>query len=332
MRWAWLLLLSVTACVRSTTVDVEPVIAPPATTSVVGAAPGPCPVFASGREKPRDIAVDASYVYWVDMARGVIARAPKDDSGAIEDLVREGPFVPQAFALDGGHVYWTTPTGIFRIAKRGGPIEPVAVDQHPWSSTLGVFESKVLWGNRIERHRGKIVDQEMSFMGTSKDGAGSVTTLWRPSERETFTKMPSSIVSIGKTLYFVTESGRLMSGTLDGPITDLAQVGALYPKLAVDTEAVYVATFLGRRVLRVPKEGGPPAILHEGVVASSIAVHGDRVLFTDSVHGELLAIPKTGGAPSVLCNGLENPLRIAVDDKAAWITSFAGGTVSRYPL
>jgi hypothetical protein len=105
--------------------------------------------FAAG-QYPEAIAVDSSYVYWVNDGDAVgITRAPLD-GGAPVSLVT-GLTSPTYLAVDDTNLYWTSVNGglVMKLPLAGGPPVVLAHGQNgPW--TVAVDDTSVYWTNSAE--------------------------------------------------------------------------------------------------------------------------------------------------------------------------------------
>jgi len=101
--------------------------------------------------------------------------------------------------------------------------------------------------------------------------------------------------------------------------------------VAADSNNVYWAD-TGAHTIRYcpqPNCGVPQTFVQLGTNASPFDVFSDgtTVYFTDRTNGTLYACPTTGcaGKPTVLASNIDDPLLIAADSAAVFVTSYAGG-------
>src|SRR5262249_42715852 len=82
-------------------------------------------------------------------------------------------------------------------------------------------------------------------------------------------------------------------------VETLVQQTGLVSVLAIDESVVYWVGSKG--LMRVPKDGGDPALLSPFIAAvRGIAADNTTVYLSDSLEGAVLAIPKRGGVPTTL--------------------------------
>jgi len=102
--------------------------------------------------------------------------------------------------------------------------------------------------------------------------------------------------------------------------------------VAADTKNVYWADTGAHTVRFCPQPtcGVPQTFAQLATTASPFDVFtdGKTVYFTDRTGSTLYACPSTGcaGNPTVLASNIDDPLLIAADAKAVYVTSYAGGT------
>lgn len=107
---------------------------------------GPTQTYAMVRETIRDIAVDASHVYWsdsADSAEAEIFRARTDGSGP-EEVVFRGSGLPLRLAIGARFLYFTDHVGgrVVRVPIGGGPLE-VLDDDVPVAEDIALDEQSV---------------------------------------------------------------------------------------------------------------------------------------------------------------------------------------------
>lgn len=117
-------------------------------------------------DKPTDIQVDATQVYFIESGTGSILRVSKW-GGPVTVLVA-GQAKPTRIAVDDTHLYWTNALGasVMRVPKAGGP--PMLVSAASEPSVIAVSGDEVFWVNASDR----------TVMKAPKDGSGAALTLW----------------------------------------------------------------------------------------------------------------------------------------------------------
>lgn len=107
---------------------------------------GPTRTYAPVREVIRDLAADATHLYWADSAddrEAEIFRTPIDGSGPVEVVFR-GPGLPLRLAVGTRFLYFTDHTGgrVVRVPLGGGPLE-VLDDDVPVAEDIALDEESV---------------------------------------------------------------------------------------------------------------------------------------------------------------------------------------------
>ena len=117
--------------------------------------------LATGQTSPRSVAADASHVYWASGQWGqdeAVQRIPRG-GGAIDQLTTPGANGAFALALDGTHLYAADNHGgkIWRIAKAGGNVQPLAVLQpNTFPFDIAVDNVAVYWSSETDATVAKV--------------------------------------------------------------------------------------------------------------------------------------------------------------------------------
>jgi hypothetical protein len=114
-----------------------------------------------------------------------------------------------------------------------------------------------------------------------------------------------------------------------GAATKLADMANRVDRIAVDATSVY---WTGADVGKVPKAGGPPTILAQGINDGRVIAVGPRAVYTES-QMRIIAVP-IGGGPWVETPAGGGPTVLALDDAALyWAVDFERrGALMRLPL
>jgi hypothetical protein len=99
-----------------------------------------------GLNNPCGIAVDGSYVYWVNRAANSIGRVALDGSQRNDTFISSGLNAPCEVAVDGGHVYWVDGWyGIGRATLDGGAVDSDFITTAPGGCGLAVDQGHLYW-------------------------------------------------------------------------------------------------------------------------------------------------------------------------------------------
>jgi hypothetical protein len=281
--------------------------------------------LATDLDTPTHIAVDASYVYWVESPaapkQATLRRASLDGEGrvtvfatdrGIADLKTSGTF---AYFAEGPSAGATTADGtIRRVTSGSSSVQTVLTGI--FAMRLAVTDSDIYWADRT-LHRRSIAD------GTSADVSPADVT-------------PYSLISDGKNVYGMTTYSGLI-GVVGGTfVTTGATDTGSGESAAVDGGHVY-AWFVrdGAYVLgswAKDLTGEPLALFtaaeDSSAPANGLAVSGAHVYFAES--DALYAVPSAGGQSSLVVSthGAAREL-VAHDGVLYWIESGAGGSAVR---
>lgn len=85
--------------------------------------------LAKNLNTPADIIADTNNVYWTDTGDSSVWQVSVN--GGTKIAIATGQTNPAFMDINATHVYWITPTGINRVAKGGGTVEPVVTVSNP---------------------------------------------------------------------------------------------------------------------------------------------------------------------------------------------------------
>jgi hypothetical protein len=309
---------------------------------------------------PWGIAVDASYVYWVNAEGadgGSVVRVAK--GGGAAQTLASAQVNPVSIAIDANRVYWTTagtsscaPDGactsnadgaVLSAPLAGGTPTVVAGGQRAPVS-LAVDASNVYFVDE-----GSAVFESTIADGTVVQvpvGGGAPTTL----AGGLF--YPGALAVDGASVYWTIPGAQGVSGSVlkvpigGGAVTtlasgwpswDLQTGGSTIPDLiAVDATSVYWVTGnidgAGAKIMKVPTGGGTPSTL--GSVQSeftTLAVDATTLYWTDG--NSFVRLPLPGGSPTSFAQG-EAPLEpggIALDATTIYWTDPMAQSIKSTP-
>jgi hypothetical protein len=302
-------------------------VCPGDTCSAAGCAPTQ---LASAAQGITGMAVDDTYVYFVDSMDQTLRRVPKC-GGAATFLARTETF-PGRVVTQGGRVYWTNQSvagSIQSVAREGGPVQTLAA----WPSggqpeylvadstslyftlaygmpPLGVMSLPLAGGAPTTVSMltlGELAMGADSLFGVAYDSTATSATIWR---------LPKS----------------------GGPGEPVTQVMPVIHGIATDTSFVYLSNAFNvpdGAITHVSLHGGAVttlATLHEtpdGIAVDDQCVYWGTEGLTDGV-GSLGRCTKDGSVQETLATGQDRPMTITTDDTSVYWANF-GGEVMRAP-
>jgi hypothetical protein len=263
-------------------------------------------VIASAQNGPRGVAVDRTFVYWVNPNDKAVLRSPKvnpapqtiaSQQDGLNDIV-----------TDGATLFWT---GAY-IGSNVGQLRSSAPDG---------TNHHDLGGNNWTGSPVRLLAIGASVFGTDT----TVVDRW-DKQSGSMTELVhggglSGLAILGANLYVGAGTG-LFSAPLSGGA--LAPIGAAQPRpadLAADGLSLYWATEAGTVHRLDDTAGAQPQQLATGQsVCARVAIDALNVYWTSS-NGTVATVPKSGGAVRVLASGQGSPFGIVVDgDGVYWTT------------
>ena len=183
--------------------------------------------FISGLNSPQAMAIDSTYLYFVT-GLGGIGRVNLDGSGVDQNFIL-GVF-PDALAVDGAHIYWTTsgPNGnkIGRANIDGSSVNPNFITTIVAAAGIAVDGNFVYWSNSALNSIGR---------ANVADGLGA-NQQWI-----TGAANPQGVTVDGSFIYWVNaSSGRIGRANLNGTGANQFFITAGKPEwIAVDSASVW---------------------------------------------------------------------------------------------
>jgi len=247
------------------------------------------------------LALDDSYVYWVNSADGSVKRALK--SAAVPQTLATGQAKPTRIAVDSSSAYWTNNLGaaVMTVPKAGGSPTLLAIASEPYA--IAIDATDVYWTNRGDR----------SVMRVPKAG-GSPIQVTNVSSAP-FAGVGYSLRSLALDstyVYFIAEAigpglatDRLYRAPkTGGAAQEIASgtqgVNPYITSVAVDDTFVYWSIQqLGGPVLQMPKSGGagtqlgssPPSAAQDSIASDGCFVYFPGV----GPWSGLMRVPRAGG-------------------------------------
>ena len=281
--------------------------APGAGAGAAEGGPSGAPVaLANGQACPEALALDDSYVYWINSGctladAGAVLRTPIG-GGSITTLASGQDFISGGggIAVDATNVYWTTGAALMRMPKDGGP--QVVLSSVMFANVIAVDPTNIYWIDRDSHVRGNGAIRRMPIVG------GTPVTLDTVQE-------PYGLAVDCANVYFTTVSSVLNYDTpYTGAVLEMALAGGSVATLASSGGPVDLAVdsanayWLGGTtgVQKTPLGGGASIQLsadNGGALKSydHIAVFRSNVYWSDL--DSVMAVPTGGGAAQTITSG-----------------------------
>ncbi len=298
-------------------------------------------VIASGQDKPWNVLVDATHVYWANKGRGAsgaVMRSAKAGGVArslttselgelpapygIALLPAGRPVVSLASPTKGGLVEVFADGAFLRSTRAGWWADasaPFSITE-PWA--LVTAGGRVFWTDLRER-----VVASAPF---HPDLEGGSLLLAVATVHAHTTGRPVGLAVDATHVYWTDSDPGVVAKTpiAGGPITNLVTGGDKTTGLAVDATHVYWSEWGSGRIGKVPKEGGPIVELAtDQKGARTIAIGDARVYWTHPPSGSVRSVSKTGGPVLTHVTGQKHPYSVAVDATAIYWANVDGDTV-----
>jgi hypothetical protein len=138
---------------------------------------------------------------------------------------------------------------------------------------------------------------------------------------------PSGVAVDGAYVFSVGYCGSVIRAGLDGEQITVLAVGnqcAHTAGMAIDAANVYWAYYGAQgTIMKLSRDGGTPVVLAYGQAwTTSIAVHGNKVYWTNISTGSVMTVPVGGGSPTTVATGFSGGTAIAIDDtNIYWIAA-----------
>jgi uncharacterized membrane protein YgcG len=232
---------------------------------------GAADTLATGQKSVR-IGVDATHVYWTNEIGSQILRVPKQ-LGA-QSVVTSQANTPYGFALSGSTVYFAelrSGGSVASVPKTGGAPTPIATGEN-WPFEVSVTASHVYW-TELANNAG---------LRRAPLSGGPAETLLSSLAN------PTAVVNDGTNVYMAV----LGNGVAKG------------------------------QILSIPTAGGASVLLAEAQAQPrGLAVDALHIYWTNAANGTVMRIAKDGSdnkAATVMASGGQEPIGIAIDETAVY--------------
>jgi hypothetical protein len=269
----------------------------------------PFTMLATGQDRPHDIALDDTHVYWANAGDGSIARVAKT-GGAVEMLASD-QVDTQTIAVDDEYVYWGAGGGVNRAPSSGGVATRVYVPSS--IDALALSDNYIVVLHTADGAIAKIGTEFFNF-----------------AEYPVKSQMAPVGLAADASRYYWTNQGdgTMWWGNLTSsvpPVSLLVDADAGPARLSLDATSVFWVGQADGTIRKVPKGGGAATVLSTSASGGSfVASAGSHVYFTNDDSGAVLASPKIPGETVVMTDGLDSPLGIAADASGVYVAIATG--------
>jgi hypothetical protein len=229
-------------------------------------------------------------------------------------------------ATDGEHLVWRNRAGeLVGVFAHGGPVRRIAADQ-PGEGPLTLSAGRAYYALREGaivatklRNGGvkRLVDADaldrvgvrgdILYFVTPRHASVSPTpaelmqvSASRGGAARMVARLPAQpeALAFDSAALWMCAGGGLHEIMLDDGAVEARSSGVPCGVLALDGDAIYAMG--DKRLVRVPRGGGAPEVLAQGVASIALAPLADRVFFIDGERQILASVPTAGGAPTAV--------------------------------
>jgi hypothetical protein len=280
---------------------------------------GELSVIASGQSKPSALALDAESVYWINAATigGVFKRAK---AGGPVTAIYEGPLeIQNALGIDDASIYFVSNGAIVAVPKAGGALRTIATSGGSMSGAAAAG-GNVYW---IEAPDGPLGAAHVKRAPIS----GGTTTEVAVTNGPNGAAVTVSTSSDGVYATFV--RGGFLRIPFDGPGPRYTPSTRL-PSFAAAADATHVYVTEGDSLSKADKTGAEPIPFKGALSATSVAVDGTFVFFTETApSGRVLRVRKSDGEMTALAEQQGAPRGVVTDASGIYWACIDEGTIKK---
>jgi hypothetical protein len=245
--------------------------------------------------EPRDLAVDADNVYFVDPRESNDAHVNKVPRAGGDTVILATGGRPNAVVLDQDYVYWTDLDvgSVLKVKKTGGTVETVAGGESGLAG-LAILDGQLFWPSLDGLRR---VNTQGGAVETVADGIFANSNIYFR-------------IAVGAKYAVWADNGNIFRAPRAGgeSIVLRSGPGTIYD-LAINGESVIFALYGSENgVYRVSIEGSTPELIAPaGGYVEGVAVDNGDVYWSDTdggrIMGESRTIGRSGKPTRIVANG-----------------------------
>lgn len=282
--------------------------------------PPPPGTLATGLSYPVSVAVDDSYVYWIEASGKVLKRVSKSGDSPITLATTLSSF--GQMVLNGDYLYYLdSGTQVQKLLKSGGTPTPLATGSSFYDG-ITVQNNTVFWGASGVIYSVPITGGSITSVATSPTSLQDIASI----------RVTNNVVYWSQTFY----PGSLFAQPIGGSRTTLSSGVNVEPGLVIQDGFAYFAG--SESIYRVPVDGGARQTLASGRNdAYNLALDTTNIYWVEAgnpigTNGSVMQMPLAGGAIITLAANLAQPVAIAMDSTNVYWLERNNGQTTRSAL
>jgi hypothetical protein len=288
---------------------------------------GQCqPVTLASGSSPRDLAVDATHVYWIEPNTARAMQADKKDGANAVQLGGGTSNYLIGLDVDDASVFWGTRDEILLRCKIGGCANtPAQVStQITYMGDLAVDGTNAYWLQdttpaTMKKSAKTGTNNAASVLVTDADGV----------------KNYNHIATDGQNVFWTADDGKVRRVAVGGgPVSVVATTTGSADGIAIDDQNVYFSSFNDPGTINMAPKGGvgggsvlaASQHLPLGVAVDTNSIYWvNAAIGTSQTSGTIMTCKIAACTPTQLASGQRTPVFIVVDDVAVYWSNFDAG-------